>query len=226
MKHSPLTNRSIKVTSRVETLIEPWRTHSGMPSLPADLSYITLSGQLYNRTTGDILPNCEVRQLTQAGLVQPRQIHLIENDPKKHEGNRQALEQACSSNNRPTYHAKDMVGAISDVMATNPPGIVNVDTQLCPRDGIELLTDVLYRLNTIPKSIPTMVSWNTVYKRQWDKKPRVAELEEIFRTPSHFTRAREQGGWTMVKSGWYAQGATHMYTCVFWRAAPPQVAAQ
>ncbi|MDD5512118.1 MAG: helicase associated domain-containing protein, partial [Dehalococcoidales bacterium] len=202
---------SKKVRARQESVIDVYRNVFGRKKLPKGKQYWSMCAVCIG-PDGDVLPKSELHQIIEAGLIQPQQFHGVDQDKNIYKTN-QRYEHA-------TWYHDDFYSAVSTA-ADGPdfnPGIVNVDTLLEPKRGVDLFCRVLERLRDVRG---VLFVGNFVTQDRWHSYTVDDVVERInqhprFQEVAHTLRWKPDGAFYHYR-GSAKKGRTKMCSVLLWR---------
>ncbi|MDD2730716.1 MAG: Helicase associated domain protein [Candidatus Portnoybacteria bacterium] len=200
-----------KICSRQESIIDIYRNVFDRKKLPKTKQYWSMCAVCVG-PDGNVMPKSELHQIIDAGLIQPQQFHGVDRDKSIYRAN-QRYEHA-------TWYHDDFYAAISAAADTPGfnPGIVNVDTTLEPRRGVDLFCRVLERLRDVHD---VLFVGNFVTQDRWRSYTVDDVVERInqhprFQEVAHTLRWNPDGAFYHYR-GSAKKGCTKMCSVLLWR---------
>lgn len=211
-----------KAAARRASIIEPWRTLSGLEHIPGDRVYVTLCGPLAD-VAGTLQSLCEPVHMAAEGLIRLDQCHGIERRPEIHQANVAAVIRDLPMGDRPHLHEGELTDVLSDFLSSRilRPAIVNIDLFDGPRQGLSTLARVLSILNGFTP--PMLVVWNVVAARTWPSRNDLRSEFARLSTHGALNSAIERGAWRwhghFEYHGTGRRSQTTMRSYILWRSA-------
>lgn len=177
----------IKVDARDKSIIGAYRSLTGRQSIPRGRQYWTMCGKVGSE--GQLIPNCELDQVVKSGLVSWSQVYGVEINQRVHAQN----VQACRSYG-PTLIHGDLLNALDQHLGEKKlcPAIVNIDTFLEVKKGVDMLARAMDILNFVDG--PIMVAWNIILSQEWyGRSATVREVADVLHSNGLFSLASRHG---------------------------------
>lgn len=154
---------SRKHRARQETVIDAYRSLTGLQAVPRNLEYWTLCGDMSD-DDGGLQPTCELNHVLSEGLIIPAQFRGVERLPEVQEPTERAVRKVYGKGPKVYFGELTKVLDRSLAAGTLRPAIVNLDTILEPMAAARLLGSVLDTLNHVEGSV--MVVLNVIMERK------------------------------------------------------------
>jgi len=189
-----------KLEARRQTIIEPYKDIFG-ESIPADKQYWAMCGQC--SIGGKPLEDCEIDQVSKAGLITPDQFHGVEINPAIHKLNEQGWPDA-------NWYCGDFYGQMKEACADENfnPAIVNADLISMPDRGVGYFADIMSFLSSVVDETMLVANMVMEYKRFPDRNRDMEFVMQQLNKQDQFQKALKNKNWTLYKKQYYAYNGT------------------